>query len=301
MSKLLKLKKYFPLTNATNYLSNVLEEQVSLADLYELALDGHLAISIRFPEQTFATETNLVSDKDSEARQTKAETVLPTNNEKQIHYINGTYDLAMIGLEKYEIRKLLQRETGGPVPTLAEMNGYFIKGDASVYQLLKTLPVSKNEEIQKAVETELEALLISKGTSIQSLRDNPSAIFEQFDSEEIEQVMGLLNPFEVEQDGTYLLSLEDTNYQLVVRREELDRFIAELEQASMVAMEEKRLHPPEKRSLLKFIGILLHAQKIEPTQKGISSAFRLMSQQAGISLSDNTIRKILEETADVLD
>ena len=292
MSKLLKLKKYFPLTNATNYLSNVLEEQVSLADLYELALDGHLAISIRFPEQTFATETNLVSDKDSEARQTKAETVLPTNNEKQIHYINGTYDLAMIGLEKYEIRKLLQRETGGPVPTLAEMNGYFIKGDASVYQLLKTLPVSKNEEI---------ALLISKGTSIQSLRDNPSAIFEQFDSEEIEQVMGLLNPFEVEQDGTYLLSLEDTNYQLVVRREELDRFIAELEQASMVAMEEKRLHPPEKRSLLKFIGILLHAQKIEPTQKGISSAFRLMSQQAGISLSDNTIRKILEETADVLD
>ena len=301
MSKLLKLKKELPLTDATNYLSTVLEEQVSLADLYELALDGHLAISIRFPEQTFATETNLVSGKDSEARQNKAETVLPTKTEKRIHFINGTYDLAMIGLEKHEIKKLHQRETGGPVPTLAEMSGFFIKDESNVYQLLESLPVSKNEEMQNAVESELEAFLISKGTSVQSLLDNPSAIFEQFDSVEIEQVMGLLNPFEVERDGTYLLSLEDSNYQFVIRREELDRFIAALEQAPIEPIEEKRLYPREKRSLLKLIGILLYKQKIDPSTKGSSSAITFMGEEAGISLCANTIRKILGETADVVE
>ncbi|OFC70827.1 hypothetical protein [Alteromonas confluentis] len=300
MSKLLKLKKYLPLTDATNYLSTVLEEQVSLADLYELALDGHLAISIRFPEQTFATETNLVSDKDSEARQTKAETVLPTNTEKRIHYISGTYDLAMLGLEKYEIRKLHQRETDGPVPTLAEMNGYFIKDEGNVYQLLDSLPVSKSEEMQNAVETELEALLISKGTSVQSLLDNPSAIFEQFDSEEIEQVMGLLNPFEVEQDGTYLLSLEDTNHQFVVRREELDRFVTELEKPSQSGESgDTKLYPIEKRTHLNMIRVLLNELKIDPAQRGVSSSILHMYQLMGVDITDNTIRKVLKEIVDI--
>ena len=140
MSKLLKLKKYLTLPDATNYLSNVLEEQISLADLYELALDGHLAISIRFLKQNFATETIQVSAEDLDTSQLQAEATLPANSEKHVHCISGAYDLAMVGLEKYELRKLYHREAGLSEPMLSELNGFFVRDRNTIYQLLESIP-----------------------------------------------------------------------------------------------------------------------------------------------------------------
>ena len=48
MSKLLKLKEWLTVPDAARYLSILLEEEVSEADLLRLALDGHLTISLLF-------------------------------------------------------------------------------------------------------------------------------------------------------------------------------------------------------------------------------------------------------------
>ncbi|MGR5246070.1 hypothetical protein ACP3VU_15250 [Vibrio sp. PNB23_22_6] len=48
MSKLLKLKKFFTLEEAARHLSSSLEEEVTKVDIYNLALEGHLTVSVRF-------------------------------------------------------------------------------------------------------------------------------------------------------------------------------------------------------------------------------------------------------------
>lgn len=48
MSKLFKLKKWLTLDEAANHISNVLGEPVTLADIYNFALDEHLILSVNF-------------------------------------------------------------------------------------------------------------------------------------------------------------------------------------------------------------------------------------------------------------
>ena len=60
MSKLFKLKKYLTLDEASTYLTNMLEETVTISDIYRLGLDGHLKISINFINKTKAIQGKCV-------------------------------------------------------------------------------------------------------------------------------------------------------------------------------------------------------------------------------------------------
>jgi hypothetical protein len=46
VSKLLKLKDWLTIADASRHLSNMLEEKVSEADVFQLGLDGHLRLSV---------------------------------------------------------------------------------------------------------------------------------------------------------------------------------------------------------------------------------------------------------------
>lgn len=302
MSKLSQFNPPLSLSGAANYLSNALEEQVSLVDLYELALEGHLSISIRLVDQAYAMKTTMVLHSDLKSGSDHVELALPDEHERRIRILNGVHDLAMVGIEKYEIRKLYQQETHGALPMLAEMNGFYIKIDGYVYQLLNSLPVSANEEYREVIEDRLESLLKSKGLTSQSLFDDPHAVFDCLDSDEIEQVMELVDASELDEDGGYPIPLEKHNYQFVIRYKELERFVTSLDEAPTINRQaDSTLFPLEKRSYLNFINILLNAQELNPAQRGISSAFRLMSDNASIPISDNTIRKILRELVEISD
>ncbi|MDO6534078.1 hypothetical protein [Alteromonas stellipolaris] len=299
MTKLIKLKRYFSLNDSASFLSSALEEQVSLADIYELSLEGHLAISIRLTNQAYAKKVALVPDDNLASSPQPIKSTLDSEPDEQIHALDGIYDLAMIGEEKFEIRKLYQKETQGASPILSETKGFFIEHENHVYQLLESLPVSKNDASQDAIEIRLEALLKSKGHTTQNLLDEPSVVFENLDHEETTQIGMLVSSYN-ELEGSVSIPLDKLTYQFVIRAVELNRFVSAINNPPLLAeKEENTIHPPEKRSYLKFIRILLHAQKIEPAQKGTSSAFRFMSESAGISLCSNTIRKILSEAEDI--
>ncbi|ANB23846.1 hypothetical protein A6F57_00630 [Alteromonas stellipolaris] len=299
MTKLIKVKRYFSLNDSASFLSSALEEQVSLADIYELALEGHLAISIRLTNQAYAKKVALVPDDDLASNPQQIKSTLDSEADEQIHTLDGIYDLAMIGEEKFEIRKLYQKETQGASPILSETKGFFIVHEDHVYQLLESLPVSKSEKSQISKEARLESLLKSKGLTSESQFDDPLSVFEDLSIDEIEQVAELVSPFN-DGENKSLIPLDKLSYQLVVRTTELNRFISSLNNPSSSGEDDKNsVHPPEKRSYLKFIGILLHGHKIDPAKKGGTTPLRYMMDEAGISLCNNTVRKILSEVEDI--
>lgn len=60
MSKLFKLKQWLTLEGAADHLSTVFGEPVSVADLLQLALDGHLKLSVNFVNHANAKYGNIV-------------------------------------------------------------------------------------------------------------------------------------------------------------------------------------------------------------------------------------------------
>lgn len=124
MSKLLKLKKYLTIDDAARYLSKSLEEPVTIADIYELALDNELTVSVRIINQAFAVAGQYIDGQCDENNQLEVDTNLLTGEpldtpysisldealqveedkwlvfDKTINAIEGLWDLAMIGLER---------------------------------------------------------------------------------------------------------------------------------------------------------------------------------------------------------
>ncbi|QGX61690.1 hypothetical protein [Alteromonas mediterranea] len=299
MKKLLKLKQYLSLNDSANYLSSALEDQISVADIYELALDGNLAISIRLTNQAYAKKVDLVPALELVDDEEQIEPVQADEVDEQVHIFDGIYDLAMVGEERFKIRNLYQDEIQEDSPVLSELSGFYVKHEGSIYKLLESLPVSNSEESQISKEARLESLLKSKGLTSQSQFDDPLTVFENLSINEIEQVAELVSPFN-DNENNSSVPLDRHSYQLVLKTTELQRFIPSINNpSSSGTSEDKPVNPTEKRSYLKFINILLHGHGIDPGKKGGTTPLRYMMDQAGISLCNNTVRKILSEVEDI--
>ena len=299
MNKLLKLKQYLSINDSADYLSATLEETVSVADIYELSLEGHLAISVRLTNQAYAKKVDLTPELELTSSEERFEVAQAIEVDEQVHIFNGLYDLAMIGEERFELRKLYQREVEGDIPVLSELSGFYVKYEGCSYKLLESLPVTKSEESQISKEARLESLLNSKGLTSQSQFDDPLTVFENLSINEIEQVAELISPFN---DGVNNSSipLDRHSYQLVLKTTELQSLISQINNSSVSDIsEEKPIHPPEKRSYLKLISMFLKQHRFDLAKKGNTTALSTMLEQAGLSLCDNTVRKILSEVEDI--
>lgn len=301
MKKLLKLKQYLSLNDSANYLSSALEDQVSVADIYELALDGNLAISIRLTNQAYAQKVDLVPALELVDDEEQIEPVQADEVDEQVHIFDGIYDLAMVGEERFEIRKLYQQAIQEDSPVLSELSGFYVKHEGSIYKLLESLPVSNSEESQISKETRLESLLKSKGLTSQSQFDDPLSTFENFDAEEILEIARLVSPFPGD-EFREPISIPANTYQFVIRPTELHRLVTKLNNPLLIdGKVESKLLPLEKRTLLNVIHILLKELRIDPNVRGISSSISLLSDKAGIPISDNTIRKVLKDVVEYSD
>lgn len=299
MNKLLKLKQYLSINDSADYLSATLEEKVSVADIYELSLEGHLAISIRLTNQAYAKKVYLAPELELTNSEEPFGAVQANVVDDHVHIFNGLYDLAMIGEERFELRKLYQREVEGDIPVLSELSGFYVKHESCIYKLLESLPVTKSEGSQISKEARLESLLKSKGLTSQSQFDDPLTIFENLSVNEIEQVAELISPFN---DGVNNSSipLDRHSYQLVLKTTELQSLISQINNSSVSDIsEEKPIHPPEKRSYLKLISMFLKQHGFDLAQRGNTTALSTMLEQADLSLCDNTVRKILSEVEDI--
>jgi len=162
VSKLLKLKEWVTIPDAARHLSQILSESVSDADILQMALDGHLKLSVLFPNRAYArigritpsenvpryelpsldghgtitcADGYLLQDpRDSALQQTGVPFV---HFDEQVAYIDGLWDLAMIGSERLDIEHELQMLIGGPDVTLINIRGTFLNRNDGTWAALQ--------------------------------------------------------------------------------------------------------------------------------------------------------------------
>ena len=327
MSKLFKLKKFVTIEEAVRYLSSSLEEPLSLSDIYRLVIDKHLILSVRLINQAYAIKGKIVSGKDGDLIQLEADLItgevldapysvyidddaIPVDAntwflfDGKIHIVDGIWDLVMIGVESLEIERWYQNEVNGPKPIVADAMGLYLKQGEVVCRLQKE-SFDKEEENLADIECELKFILESKGLSFENFlaRDNDN-FCDDLSEDEVDQILFLLDlmrkPANDIRNYEDSFCLADHSCQFVIKTTELTRFLQSLQdEPPALPQVEQILSVKERKTLLTVIGALLKEQKIEPSERGVTSAIKRMTEIAGTPITENTIRKILGQVSDI--
>lgn len=180
-SKLLKLKKWLTLSEASRHLSGVCGEDVTEADILQFALDGYLILSVNFVNRTKARLGKVVGCEDAEWEELSPELVelipnLPTEYKNrtvkraisskldderyltlddEVITIDGVWDLPLIGAERLDIEHIYQSLTGGPAITLQNLGGALVQNATGLALLQESF---ENNEYMLGSNANLERL-----------------------------------------------------------------------------------------------------------------------------------------------
>ncbi|EGR3920097.1 hypothetical protein NM092_003235 [Vibrio cholerae] len=315
MSKLLTLKKFLSFPDAIDHLSTTLEEHVSLADLYQLILDGHLQASVQLINVTYAIKSTQVFSPQQLFDEYQTESKTKIEFDKHIEVLQGVWDLAMFGSGVNHLRTLLHSKLG-EWPDLTTQHQLYLLREGYVYQVLNNLPLPVNHDTYDALATRLNSLLKLKGSSLDELMNEESgAVMDNLDVIEMERVMVIVDALSLYDettnctpqqkhskwhDVTDVVPLEQCQYELVIRTEELNRFIHELSDKPVSACD-KPLDPRERTTLLTIIGALCNQVNINPKTRGVASSVEKMVEQIGVKLSNEAIRNVLMQVDDAIE
>jgi hypothetical protein len=157
MSKLFKLKEWLPISSAVDHLSKIFDEPVTATDVYQLAIDGHLVLTVRIINSCYAMRGDVVS-----YQNIKFKTILPPlgNGQKictstlldeskshtearfftmndQEELIDGLWDLHLdAGAALLYLNSVLQTSNSGPEITGLNLEGIFVTNDEGKFALL---------------------------------------------------------------------------------------------------------------------------------------------------------------------
>ncbi len=174
MSKLFKLKEWVTIPDAARHLSQIVNEPVCEADILQMALDGHLKISVNFPNRAEARIGRVIPYKDVPRKvlptldgkgtvtyldgyllNDSPEGTMPDSETPFIHFqkevvsIDGIWDLAMQGNERFDIEFDLQQLIDGPEVTMLNIEGTFLnRSDGTWAALQEKFPdrVTENDD-----------------------------------------------------------------------------------------------------------------------------------------------------------
>jgi hypothetical protein len=141
-NKLFKLKEWLTVPEAARHLSIFFGEEVNEGDVLRLALDGHLKLSVNFPNHVYAKSGDIVSIEDAtystlsvdfikkvnpnlkdrqDVKPVKIMTSLILDNERLLNMsdsvtmLRGVYDLLMVGYEVQWVENKYHELTGNPI------------------------------------------------------------------------------------------------------------------------------------------------------------------------------------------
>ncbi|MGR5452880.1 hypothetical protein [Vibrio alfacsensis] len=260
MSKLLKIKKELSIKGACEYLSQVLAEPVSTLQLYELAIERHLTISVQFHsvieiEQGHLFKSNNEPYYSDESNSLSVGFDSNLYFEGEVAYATGTWDLSMFGSEFEDIDRLYRQEAG-TTAWRSSMNRPVILKKGDIYCKLKGVKSQIDTESNVIVEQSL-----------------PPESQEKADC----------------------LSLNYYEHDLVIRTEELLRFVQSLNDEPKVEQhKEKPLSPKKLNSLLVLINALCENSNIDPTTRGVAVSLARMTEVSGTPLTEDFIRSHLK-------
>lgn len=154
-SKLFKLKEWFSINETAKRLSSSLDEEIKLSDIFRLALDKHLILSLRITHNmivqpielkmcslrelnpAFGIKDSLLSIPD-EILDLKSEHVIPIGDLVNIE--TGFVDLPMLGAEVLDIERLHDKHRNVKTAEIYNVDGVFIKGnEEKLYRIMEPI------------------------------------------------------------------------------------------------------------------------------------------------------------------
>jgi hypothetical protein len=137
LKKLIELKEYLSLEEGAKYLTSVADASVSVEDLLQLALAGHLQLSALAVNAVPVHRGKIVPSTECErvpSLDGKRDVLLADHLEgdrflkfsKAVEYLDGVFDLPMRGGERLDVEHKLQMRTGGPAVTAVSIDGTFL-------------------------------------------------------------------------------------------------------------------------------------------------------------------------------
>lgn len=282
MSKLFKLKKFVTLEEAKTHLSGALEEQLSVADIYRLALDGHLTISVSFlgiitispgsifedtakngsPEMIISKGMAVGEDLKESYSIIKMSGFPMSLREwlffgSEIMYADGIWDLSMLGQEYEYIKSLYHKDAGG----VGDFDGF---------------------------SGRIKAVVLKRSDSFCKLKDihRPLGIPEQEVASFIDNAKN--------NDFFDCLQMDRYPHLLVIKTEELTRFIQSLQDDKNVSsQQEKPVGPKERKTHYSVIRGLSMKLGIDLNVKGSVLPLQRATELVGEPVSNETIRKLI--------
>ena len=277
MSKLFKMEEWLTLDKSASYLSAVFDEPVLKTDLYRLALDNKLTLSVRFLEPVPVLTGKLVdeddfftqmsddntdeSNCDSEYFFTPSEILSssePVDDdtwfiyEDIAHNINGIWDLTMLGLESIDIEKRYLDELGecGYNPQRYNEQGIFVRNDTDVCKLLHKLDPSPVYEDKAFVGDIIKNFLVSHEICFDECVDHDfdtlASLLTSSERDHVTAIIDLMSvSFPTDKIYKNCLTIENYNYQMVIKSQELERFI------QLLGGTQQEVKPPAKKAYTK--------------------------------------------------
>lgn len=321
MSKLFKLKEWLTLNEAANHLSSVFGEQVTIADIYRLALDNHIMLSVNFINLAEAKKVELIKVTDLEYKIVAPKGLkdfpesgffrVPINAkypisreywlksiEPELLMIKGLWDLPMIGNEKLTVEHLYQQETSGLSIKEEPLKGVFIQRENSYFQLYSSFGNNPEAEaeLNDTIDTSSEC-----NSNVHSNFNEPEVKVGLNDTintasecdSSIHSNLNEPNNSRLKTDHSYpmgMLSKQDAV--LVVKMKEVTRFIKSLEDKPI---EEKPLHDKERTTLLVLLGSILDKANFDLNERGISGKIKRATESNSTPVSEETIRKLIPQ------
>lgn len=216
MSKLFKLREWLTLDEASEYLTLTLGEDVRKQDIYRLALDGNLKLSVDFVNTAYVKKGEIVGIDEVEyfdlndgvitgqfllnaTRQhlmnegrAKIKDALDgviksiyisdgrfLNLQDEIERVDGVWDLPMLGDEKNEVEYLYQAIVGGPEVTVANIEGSFVEKGGVTCQLQESFERVEQMPGSLAHKELLQKDIILKKYS----KDEEKELWDRFNTE----------------------------------------------------------------------------------------------------------------------
>ena len=298
MKKIHELKAWFSFSNAAKYLSGVFDDDVTEADIVQLALEHRLKVALRVTGNVYSRGWAIKKKSDIEwenfefggediklpvggsiyspSRQEfdplglKTDECLQRDDSKKVYLLeDGLWKLPMIGAARLQLEDYFQSLSGGKPQEMVSLSGIYVQGFTDKYHelMMNFSDLSEGIKFKEPFAT-THFRNAGNATKHQESLNNSSNFFP-------------LNEF----------PHDDINA-VVIRKEDMADFVKDCEEQ---ASPNRSAVTKQQNSLMSIIQALLHGAKIDPTSRDAVAKIKHWSDSTESPVTEDTIKKYLKQ------
>jgi hypothetical protein len=315
MSKLLKLKPWLTIPETANYLSILFGEPVLEVDVFRLALDEYLKLSVNFVNKTQAKPGKKIPIEDAEfteihpidggdkIRMYKSSGIYHYAGknpyviqfEEVISAIKGVYDLPLYGSERLDIERAYQLQTQGAKVTDYDLQGVIVRANNGVLYQIQT----NFDDNPFTIGSMAELRELKKRIDMEGIEDIESQqLLNQHKKAREIYLNKRSGKYDDPENYFPSNSLPEDSF-LVVRTEILRNF--ELSIIEGGNLTEKPLATSERNTLLTIIAALCDYSKIDHQGRGAAAQIARLTEASAVQVSDDTVGRVLKKIPNALE